>query len=92
MSSLNVTFRELDQVLNLLKFSKLKDEEGYVYTYPPLEAMIKLREPNSSEDIVNGGILSGHAFILEQKGVITRAEVLFKIIEHQRFLKENVLV
>ncbi|MEN0049432.1 MAG: hypothetical protein AAF806_20400 [Bacteroidota bacterium] len=92
MSDLDVTYRELDELLQLLKFSKANDELGYIYSYPPLDAVIKLRAPQSSGDIVNGGILSGHAFILEQKGVITRANVLYKIIEHQRFLKENILV
>ncbi|MEL6943941.1 MAG: hypothetical protein AAFO82_14865 [Bacteroidota bacterium] len=92
MSHIDITYRELDELLQLLKFSKANDELGCIYSYPPLDAVIKLRAPQSSEDIVNGGILSGHAFILEQKGVITRANVLYKIIEHQRFLKENVLV
>ncbi|MEM0991693.1 MAG: hypothetical protein AAGI49_01590 [Bacteroidota bacterium] len=92
MSYIDVTYRELDELLHLLKFTKANDELGYIYSYPPLDAVIKLRTPQSSDEIVNGGILSGHAFILEQKGVITRANVLYKIIEHQRFLKENVLV
>lgn len=92
MTNLEVTYQELDEVLHLLKFSKEQDEKGYIYAYPPLDAILKLRAPQSPKDLVNGGVLSGHAFILEQKGVITRANVLFKIIENQRFMKENVLV
>lgn len=92
MIDINVTYSELDELLQLLKFSKVEDEMGYTYTYPPLDAEIKLRSPQSAEEVVNGGILSGHAFILEQKGVITKADVLYRIIENQRFMKENVLV
>ncbi|MEN0006699.1 MAG: hypothetical protein AAF798_21270 [Bacteroidota bacterium] len=92
MIDLKVTYQELDEVLQLLKFSKSRDEKGLIYSYPPLETEIKLRMPKSAQEVVNGGILSGHAFILEQKGVITKANVLYRIIENQRFIKENVLV
>lgn len=92
MIDINVTYHELDEILHLLKFSKTEDEKGYIYAYPPLDATIKLRSPKSSEEVVNGGILSGHAYILEHKGVITRANVLYRLVENQRFVRENVLV
>jgi hypothetical protein len=92
MIDLNITYQELDEVLNLLKFSKEQDEKGYIYSYPPLDAVIKTHAPQSVEEVVNGGILSGHAYLLEQKGVITKANVFYRIIENQRFIKENVLV
>jgi hypothetical protein len=92
MVDIAVTYKEFDEVLELLKFSKEQDDSGYVYSYPPLNAKIKIGFPNSPNDLLNGGILSGHAFLLEQKGVITKAKVFFRIIENQRFIKENVLV
>lgn len=92
MIDLKVTYQELDEVLHLLKFSKVSDERGYVYTYSPLEAVIKTPKTKSAKEVVNGGILSGHAYILEQKGVITRANVLYRLVENQRFVRENVLV
>ncbi len=92
MTDLKITYQELDEVLHLLKFSKKNDGKGHIYSYAPLDAVIKTCKPKSSEDVVNGGILSGHAYILEQKGVITKANVLYRLVENQRFIRENVLV
>jgi len=89
---IKVTYKELEEALKLLKFNSKKTEDTLIFSYQPLDARIKLPLPKSARDTVNGGILQGHAFILQEKGVIKKADVLFKIIEHQRYIRENVLV
>lgn len=89
---IKVTYKELEEALKLLKFSRKKTEDTLIFSYKPLEARIKLPLPKSSKDTVNGGVLQGHAFILQEKGVIKKSDVLFKIIEHQRYIRENVFV
>lgn len=89
---MKVTYKEFDEVLKTLKFKKKESNKTVIYSNAPFEVVIKLPLPKSSEDFIKEGILSGHAFMLQEKGVIKSEEVLFKILENQRFIRENVLV
>jgi len=74
--TINVTYQELAQALKLLHFKNEKTSDTLIYSYPKFNAIIKLRLPKSPEDLVQGGILQGHAFILQEKGILKKADAL----------------
>ncbi len=88
---MKVNYKEFEEALSTLKFEKEESKDAIIFSNKSFSAIIKLPNPASKEEIIQEGILAGHAFLLQEKGVITTAKVLFKILENQRFIRENVL-
>lgn len=89
---MDVTFNELDKILLSLKFEKNIKDDTAIYWNMSLNAKIKIALPVTPNAFINKGLLQAYAVMLQEQGIISNASVLFKLIDNQRFIKENVLV
>lgn len=87
-----VSYQELVNVLKSMNFVDASSDKQFIYSYQPLDAKMILPFPKSMDDNINKAHLWGNVFILQEKGVISSVEAFYKILEHQKFYMENVLV
>lgn len=89
----DVTYKEVRSILVSMSFIDESTNRQFIYTFRPLNAKVILPLPKQHEgEQINKAHLWGNVLILQEKGVISSISAFYKIVEHQKYFEENVLV